>query len=86
MQTKTARQLLTLSRSGYGTRQTQYDCEALLDHRPIAHINDVPAGWSVRIYCIPYGQSGAHEVYETYEQARAAVELWVSGLDIDPGE
>ena len=84
METKTALQQLTWSCDTYGGGTSPYPSQALLSHRVIAHINDCPAGWAIRIY-IPYDSPGAHEVFETYEEAKAAIELWVSGLDIDPG-
>ena len=83
MVARTALQQLTWSRNRYGSGQSSYDCAAMLEGRVIAYINDVPAGWSVRLCCVKYETRGAHEVYEAYDQARAAVELWVRGLDND---
>jgi len=85
MQSQTALQQLTWTCEKYGGGFVPYPSHALLSHRAIADISDCPAGWAVRIY-IPYETPGAHEVFETYEEAKAAVERWVSGLDIDPGE
>jgi len=58
--------------------------QAMYDNTCIAEVCDCPAGWAVRICCIPFGQHGAHEIFPTYESAVLSVELWVSGLDIDP--
>jgi hypothetical protein len=38
----------------------------------------------VRLRQVRYSTRGAHEVFETYEEARTAVEQWVRGLDIEP--
>ncbi len=58
---------------------------AYLDQRLIANVVDCPAGWALRLYCIPFGQPSWNEVYETHESAMQAVADWVRGLDIDPG-
>jgi hypothetical protein len=84
--TKTALQQLTWSHQDYGATERPYACTALMDHTVIATVHDCPAGWSVRICCIPHGRHGAHEACETYEEAKVAVDLWVSALDIDPGD
>jgi len=85
METRTALQQLTWTRDKYGSGRAAYPSHAFLSHRAVGYISDCPAGWSVRL-CIPYETPGAHEVFKTYEEAKSAVERWVSGLDIDPGE
>jgi len=33
---------------------------------------------------LEFGTPGAHKVFDTYDEARAYVERWFSGLDIVP--
>jgi len=84
MDTRQATERLTWSTDFYpkSTLPTQAMCEGTC----IAEVCDCPAGWAVRICCIPFGQRGAHEIFPTYETAVRAVESWVCGLDIDPGD
>ena len=65
-------------------RLAGFECSATINHHTVATVHDVPAGWAARIRCLEFGTPGAHKVFETYEEARAYVGRWFSGLDIVP--
>ena len=61
-----------------------FECSATINHHTAATVHDVPAGWAARICCLELARQGAHKFFETYEEVRAYVGRWFSGLDIVP--
>ena len=57
-----------------------------LDHREVADLMEVPAGWATRNYMLEFGVKGAHEVLPTREEAMHVAEAWFLALDIEPWE
>jgi len=55
-----------------------------LDHREVADVMCVPAGWATRNYLLKFEVKGAHEVLPTREEAMRVAEAWFLALDIEP--
>jgi hypothetical protein len=53
-------------------------------YSPIASIMDCPKGYAIRWYHIE--GKGANEIAPTMEAAKALVEQWIAGMDIEPWE
>jgi hypothetical protein len=79
---RTIEERLNWRRSRYGSGDG-YDV-LCLENREVADVMSVPAGWATRNYLLKFEVPGAHEVYETREEAMRVAEAWFLGLDIDP--
>jgi hypothetical protein len=60
-----------------------YDVQTL-DHREVADVMEVLAGWATRNYTLNFEVKGAHEVLTTQEEAMRVAEAYFLGLDIEP--
>ena len=80
MNTRTAVERLSWSADPY----TKDDVltYASIDHTVIARVQPCPAGWSVRLYCLP-SERGGHFICDSHAAGMRAVVQWVSGLDIE---
>jgi hypothetical protein len=79
---KAIKERLSWRKSRYGSGDG-YDM-LTLDHREIADVMEVPAGWATRNYMLKFEVKGAHEVLPTREEAMRVAEAYFLGLDIEP--
>ena len=56
---------------------------AAIDNDSIASLFECPAGYALRIYCIPPREPGATQIYPSIAAALAGMEEWIRGLDIE---